>query len=97
MILKQREVIFAGMDDASSKECEFGIYVPSDDLATWLPAITSSSNVIEKLKTLPLGQVFKITASENDGAMGTRIHAIEVDSNAPVYTVPEDRPATLAL
>lgn len=101
MATKENEVIFAGLDEPQTHpkgECEFGIYVQVEkDRAVWLPAITADQGVADQLKGMSLGQSFKIVSSEDEGGLGTRIHAIETDRNATVYHVPLSVPPTLKL
>lgn len=97
--LSNMDVIFGGFDGSTEdSDCEFGIYVaPNGKEAVRLPAVTSSRDVVEKLKNLSLGQVFKVTSEQPSGPLGTRVNAVEVKPDAKIYTIPQDRPVFLKL
>jgi len=85
--------IFAGIDEefSSDGEIAFGVYCPiSGQRAVWLPASASDPEVVEHVKTMQIGQLFRITSEESVGGMGTRVQAmetVETDGNTVIYNI----------
>ncbi|MCB9989899.1 MAG: hypothetical protein H6867_00785 [Rhodospirillales bacterium] len=83
-------VVYAGAeaDPASSDRLEFGFYAAAgQDMAVWLPGEATDPEVIRTLKSMPLGQSFRIAAEETVGSMGTLVTAIDVDDTMPVHDI----------
>ncbi len=80
-------VIFAGIDPefSNNEEIAFGIYMPLGNEATWLPAVTSDRDVMLQIQSMESGQSFIITDEENDGGLGVRVNALEIDNRCTVY------------
>lgn len=83
----QDTVIFAGLDQeqTSSSKLEFGIYVPLNNVAMWMPATTSDPDVMLQITSMALGQSFKITEEASDGPLGTVINGLEIDHTCQIY------------
>lgn len=96
-------VIFAGIEAGpeSSEGLEFAFYCVVNSAeghrGVWLPAVASNPQVIEQLKRMELGKMFRIASEETWGAMGTRVNAIEVSPDAPVYDIPVPAPTFLEI
>jgi hypothetical protein len=85
-------VIYAGAEPAPmSNYFEFGFYIPvSPTQALWMPGYALEPNVIEDLRSLPLGASFRIVAQEAEGPFGTMIHQVALSPHAPVYDLSEE-------
>lgn len=84
----QDTVIFAGIDEeqTSPNKLEFGIYFPQHNEAMWMPATTSDPDVMLQIKSMALGQSFKITEEASDGPLGTVINGLEIDHTCQIHS-----------
>lgn len=84
----QDTVIFAGIDEkqTSPNKLEFGIYFPLNNEAMWMPATTSDPDVMLQIKSMVLGQSFKITEEASDGPLGTVINGLEIDHTCQIHS-----------
>lgn len=76
---------------------EFWVYALVNDSAVLLPARALDGEVIDQLKNMEVGDSFKITEEADDGPLGVFVKAIEVDSDAPAYKIPEDKPPIMKI
>jgi hypothetical protein len=60
-------------------------------------AVASDENVIEKLKSLQIGQTFRVVAESRWGTLGTRVDKVEIIGNGPVYDIPADSPPSFKI
>lgn len=87
ILLQEDIAVFAGVEaEPIGNAYEFGIYVfpTSVEQGVWLPASAIDPEIIEKFRTMEVGQIFEITQEDNSDAMGTVIEAIEIPDNAPI-------------
>ena len=77
--LAEDEFVYDGMG-AFGKDgtFEFGMLTPIDDgKSMWLPASTTSPNVIQQIESAESGTVFKILEEESSGPLGASIKSLK--------------------